>query len=182
MKVKCGFCKQEIEKETAYVVKGLKRCQYFCDENHFKAQENKKTYKPEKTKPNGSPNERRELTDWVQDYYISRGYEKHTINWNLEMATLKNMLEKYDYKISGILLTLKYMCDILDRELLTEDNNSIFALVPFYYDECKRNYIETKEIQKKIKEFDFDEEKTIKVKGYEKNKIKYKKIEMEELI
>ena len=168
MKVKCGFCKQEIDKETAYVVKGLKRCQYFCDENHFKAQENKKTYKPEKIKPNGSPNERRELTDWVQDYYISRGYEKHTINWNLEMATLKNMLEKYGYKISGILLTLKYMCDILDRELLTEDNNSIFALVPFYYDECKRNYIETREIQKKIKEFD-DGDIVVVSKQFNKN-------------
>ena len=167
--VKCAFCKQDIDKETAYVVKGLSnRNQYYCDENHYQAQQNKRRYKPQKMKPNGTPNERRELTDWVQNYYIDRGYEKHTINWNLEMATLKNMMDKYDYKISGILLTLQYMSDILGRELLTEDNNSIFALVPFYYDECKSVYIQTREIQKRIKEFE-DDDVVVVSKQFNKN-------------
>ena len=180
--VKCCFCKQDIDKDSAYCDSSGKRNRYYCDENHFKAQENKVKYKATRFKSNGEPNERRELTDWVQNYYISQGYDKHNINWTLETATLKNMMDNHNFKYTGILLTLKYMVDILNLNLLTENNHSIFALVPFYYDDCKRDYIETMRICKEIDEFDFNDEKIIKIKGYERNKEIYKEIEMEDLV
>ena len=178
-KVKCRYCKEEIDKSTAYNPSGRL---YFCNLDHYKKQCDKDKYKPSKKKKDGSPNERRQLTDYIQDYYISQGYDKHEINWQLIMAQIKNQIDEYGFKYSGMLLTLKYMVEIKEINLLANKSNSIVSLIPFEYNNAKNNWIETQNIKKELESFDFtDKEITIVKRIDNNNKKLYNSIDMDNL-
>ena len=178
-KVKCRYCKKEIDKDTAYKPKDRL---YFCSKEHYKCQCDKEKYKSPKTHNDGSINERRLLTDYIQDYYVEQGYDKHDINWQLITAQIKNQIDEYGFKYSGILLTLKYMVEIKEMNLLDNKSNSIVSLVPFEYNNAKKNWIETEKIKKEIKAFDFNDEEIVIKKSIDKdNKKLYNKIDMNDL-
>ena len=178
--VKCRFCKKEIEKDNAYKV-GQKL--YFCNKEHYLFQCNKEKYKSPKINKDGTSNSRRQLTDWIQDYYVGQGYDKHDINWQLITAQIKNQMDEYGFKYSGMLLTLKYMTEIKGMNLLTDRSVSIVSLIPFEYNNAKNNWLETERIKKEIDNFNFDEEKEIIIKkAIDKNNKKiYNSIDMEKL-
>ena len=75
------------------------------------------------------------------------------------MSQVKNMIDQNGYKYTGITLTLHYMIDIKGINLFSsnEFNGSILNLVPFYYEEAKQNYIETKQIENELKDFEFND-------------------------
>ena len=178
-KVKCRYCKQEIDKETAYHPSGRL---YFCNMEHYKKQCNKEKYKSPKTNRDGSTNERRALTDYIQDYYISQGYDKHDINWQLITAQIKNQIDEYGFKYSGMLLTLKYMVEIKEMNLLDNKSNSVVSLIPFEYNNAKNNWIETENIKKEVESFDFTDKEITVVKRIDKNRKKlYNSIDLNTL-
>ena len=75
--VKCRFCKQSIDKESAY--NPAPRI-FYCNEEHYQKQLDKDKYKPKPIKANGETNQRRLLTDWLMEQHIEQGYDKHDIN------------------------------------------------------------------------------------------------------
>lgn len=179
MKVKCRYCKKEIDKDTAYKPKDRL---YFCSQEHYKCQCDKEKYKSPKVNTDGKSNDRRQLTDWIQDYYVSQGYSKYNINWQLITAQIKNQIDTYGFKYSGMLLTLKYMTEIKGMNLLDDKSNSIVSLIPFEYNNAKNNYIEMQKIKNKINTFDFNDEEIIIKKHIDKsNKKLYNSIDMDSL-
>ena len=177
--VKCRFCKKEIEKDNAYKV-GQKL--YFCNKEHYLSQCNKDKYKSPKINKDGTTNSRRQLTDWIQNYYIQQGYDKHDINWQLITAQIKNQIDEYGFKYQGMLLTLKYMTEIKCMNLLDDRSVSVVSLIPFEYNNAKNNWLETENIKKEIDNFDFSDNEIIVKKSIDKEKKKvYNSIDMEKL-
>lgn len=163
----CRFCKKKIPKETAYK-EGEKN--YFCSFQHSVLQEQKSKYKPKKLSTDGSQNPRRNLTDLIQEYYIEQGIEKHTINWSVETARIKNILDEHkDWKITGLIYTLKYMHDIECLNLFTDQTNCVMALVPFYYTKAMEYYNQTVELKKQFQNYEFINEPKIIKKHIENN-------------
>lgn len=179
-KMICRFCKKEIDKSIAYKHNNTDKA-YYCNYEHWKMQQEKSKYKPKKTKKNGEPNERRELTDLIMSYYIEQGIEKHTINWSIETARIKNILDEHkDWLMTGLTYTLKYMHDIEEVNLFSEQTNCIMALVPFYYVKAMEYYNETTEIEDAINNFNFSE-KVIKIKKGKHKHNKFKEINIDNL-
>ena len=183
--VTCRFCKKKINKSMALKVGDRS---YYCNETCHKKQEDKIKYKPSKVKSDGQINERRKVTDWIMEYYVSQGVDKHDINWGLITAQLKNIMEEKvliddemrNLKYSGILLTLKYLVDIEGKNLLNNESGSVLGLVPSNYIRAKNDYLKTKEIEKAINEFDFNDDVVVIKKNVDK-KSKYKEIDIEKL-
>lgn len=173
--VKCRFCHNSIDKSTAY---SPKKGMYYCDEEHYQKYLDKKNYKPSKTKSDGEPNDRRELTDWIQNYYVDvQGWNKYEINWKLITAQLKNIMEDGDLKYSGILLTLKYLVDIKEMDLLHNESGSVLGLVPMNYINAKNYWKECQEIKKAVEEFEFDDEVRVIKRLDNKDNKWYNKVE-----
>ena len=59
--------------------------------------------------------EYRNLTDYIQEIYISYGYNNNDIEWKMITAQIKNMV-KDGLRYSGILLTLNYMVNDKQKE------------------------------------------------------------------
>lgn len=177
--VKCRYCGKLIDRDNAYKVG---KSSYYCNETHYlnKQDESRNDikYKPQQ----GSS--RRALTDFIQnEIYIKNGWNKKSINWNLLMQQVKSLQDKFGYKYSGILLTLKYLMDIKGMNLLNESNGNCLGLVEYYYDEAKQNYLETQAIKKEIENFDFNDNiKVIKKSIDNNNKKWYNKVKIEDLI
>ena len=129
-KVKCRFCKTEIDKETAYKVG---KASYYCNEECYKKTQEKKA----KPKKNNNDSPMRDLTDYIQELYIKQGYEKNQINWALIGSQIKNLMEENkNWTYGGIKYTLKYMIDN-NINVFDFQSGSILNLVPFYYNEAK---------------------------------------------
>lgn len=153
-KVKCRFCKTQIEKETAIAVPEGKRNKYYCnneckvnDENKSKAKQVKKQQTAEQ-----------EVSHWKQlmDYITSLYGNK--INYPFLCTQIKNMKNEFGMKDSGILLTLKYMYEI--RELTFDDDKGL-GLIPYYYQDAKNFYIRKFKIEEMVKNTEFKEEPII---------------------
>ena len=178
----CRFCKQEIPKGTEYKNKPTDRS-YYCNYEHWVASQNKIKYKPKKTLKDGDMNPRRQLLDYIQQLYVEQGYEKHTINWKLITAVLKNQMdENKDMTLGGIQYTLWYRKEIKQLDLFGDKSNSVLWCVPFNYLDALNYYNQTEEINSSIETFDFNEEPIIIKKSInKKNKLK-KYIAMENII
>lgn len=157
-KVKCVFCHAEINKSEAYCFNGGKRNQYFCSEEQHEKYEAKKKYKPPPKNSDGTINQRRLLTDYIQEQYLKQGWTKEAINWNTITAQIKNLMTEHtDWKYQSIKYVLYYMIEILGLNLFNENfNGSILNLVPFYFQEAKRFWEQKQEISKAIKEQEED--------------------------
>lgn len=172
MKVTCRFCKQEIEKETAYCPS---QKMYYCNTDHYNKQLNKNKYKPKKTKANGEPNDRREYTDYIQKIYIEHGYDKHYIPWQMLMSQTTNILKEHNsWSYTTLQYILYYMYEILELNLFTEESNgSILSLLPYYGLEAEKYYLQSVEISNNIETFDFDTEPRVVIKKNKTNNKKY---------
>ena len=107
-----------IDKKSAYVIQGNKNNLYFCNEEHYIKFINKDKYEPIE----GSP--RRELTDLILDYYLEQGIDRHDINWSIETARIKNILDDpihKDWTITGLIYTLHYIHDTEKINLFDEE-------------------------------------------------------------
>lgn len=177
---KCRFCGKEIEKETSYKIG---KCSYYCNESCFnkselKRKKNKSIYKPKED------SDRLILTNAIQDVYLNQGYSKTEINWVLLMSQVKNMIKDYNYKYTGMEYCLNYMINIKEMNLFNDDfNGSILNLIPFYYDEAKEYWSQTKEIEDSVNEFEFKNEEIVINKKVDNNVKKwYNNIDISKLI
>ena len=94
---KCKQCKNEIEKDKAFVVKGEKRDSYFCNEECSKEFELKKVKsKKEENKPKS---DRVELTDYIQKLYGK------SCNFPMMMMQVGKMQKEFGFTDKGIQLT-----------------------------------------------------------------------------
>lgn len=162
-KVKCRFCKKEIDKSTAYSVE-LGR--YYCSKEHKILQDNKTKYKAPKTNTDGEPNERRMLTDYIQEQFVNQGWDKHDINWTLMTAQIKNM-QKENPKLTynWIRYCLWYLIEIKQQNLFNEEfNGSILNLVPFVFLEAYNYNKETRVIKAKIQDYKEDTERKVVIR------------------
>lgn len=176
--VTCKFCKQKIDKLSAYKI-GEKT--YYCNAQHYNLQLDKNKYKPKKNKSNGEPNDRRILTDYIQKLYVDEGYDKHFIPWKLITSVLKNQMdENKDMTYMGIQYTLWYCKEIADINLFNDKSNSILWCVPFNYHNAQQYYNHTCEIEQSINDYDFNYNNIVikKNKNKDKNK-KYKEIKFD---
>lgn len=178
----CRFCKKEINKTTAFKKNETDR-NYYCNEQHWQASQDKIKYKPNRMKSNGEENPRRLLLDYIQSIYVLNGIDKHDINWKLITSVLKNMMEENsDLTYGGIQYTLWYCKEIKELNLFGDKSNTVLWAVPFYYMEAQKYYNETEEIENKIADWDFDKEKPIIVKQNKKEIKHFKKINIDNLI
>jgi hypothetical protein len=152
--VKCRYCGTEIKKEDAISeVPKVYYCSAECME--MSRDKNAKGKPPVKSA-------RRELTDLIQKYYLANGYKKNEINWNLICAQIKNLVDTYGYKYSGIRYTLWYMVEIIEKPLFDDSyKGSILNLVPFEYINAQKYYQETKALEKAFEAFEGHGEKTV---------------------
>ena len=172
MKVKCKFCHEEIDKESAYVIQGNKNNSYFCNEEHYIKSINKEKYEPIEGNP------RRELTDLILSYYEEQGIDKHNINWSIETARIKNILDEpthTDWTLTGLTYTLHYMHDVEKVNLFNEESNCVMALVPFYYVKAMQFYYESIDVEEAISNFEMKDEVVVihKTRKEEKRKVEW---------
>ena len=146
--VKCRFCKKEIPKSQAYKV-GDKS--YYCGKDCYESSlvKNKSAKSNSYTPKEGS--QKRCLTDYIQDIYISNGreyeigYEKYQKQrfWGMISAQIKNLIDTYGCTYGGIQYTLYYMKDIEEVALFDDKfEGTILNLIPFFSDKAKKYYNE----------------------------------------
>lgn len=92
---------------------------------------------------------------------------------------IKDYVNEYGMKYSGILLTLKYIYEQL--EMPFDEKNGI-GLVVYKYSECSKEWQRQQEINKAIEEFEFEEKEVVVNKRFSGNiNKKYKEIDIGEL-
>ena len=168
---KCRCCGKEIDKETAYKVG---KASYYCNEQCYsvtmaKRNKNKVKYEPQEN------TDRRDYTDYIQKIYLDNGYDKSEINWTLLMSQTKNILSEHEIcSYATLQYILYYMYEVLELNLFTEESNgSILSLLPFYGIEAEKYFNQTKEIEKSIDEFDFNDNEIVIKKSCGGKKKKY---------
>ncbi len=176
--VKCRCCGKQIDKDTAYKVG---KVSYYCNEdcyNKVMAQRNKAKAKYE-PKENS---DRLDYTEYIQRIYLDNGYDKSEIPWQLIGAQTKNILREHEvWSYSTLQYILYYMYEVLELNLFTEESNgSILSLLPFYGIEAEKYYNQTREIEKSIDDFDFNDNEIVIKKSCDNKKKKY--IDLGELV
>ena len=168
---KCRCCGKEIDKETAYKVG---KASYYCNEQCYsvtmaKRNKNKVKYEPQES------TDRRDYTDYIQKIYLDNGYDKSEIPWALIGAQTKNILSEHEiWSYATLQYILYYMYEVLELNLFTEESNgSILSLLPFYGIEAEKYFNQTKEIEKSIDEFDFNDNEIVIKKSCNGKKKKY---------
>ena len=168
---KCRCCGKEIDKETAYKVG---KASYYCNEQCYsvtmaKRNKNKVKYEPQES------TDRRDYTDYIQKIYLDNGYDKSEIPWALIGAQTKNILSEHEiWSYATLQYILYYMYEVLELNLFTEESNgSILSLLPFYGIEAEKYFNQTKEIEKSIDEFDFNDNEIVIKKSCGGKKKKY---------
>lgn len=95
---------------------------------------------------------------------------------------IKDYVNEYGMKYSGILLTLKYIYEEL--EIPFDEENGI-GLVVYKYSECSKEWQRQQEINKAIDEFEFEEKEVVvnkKINNKQWSKVKEINMEDEETI
>ena len=175
-KVKCRYCKKEIDKETAY---SEKEGFYYCNETcHINHEQDKRS--PKKAKKDPKPlegSDMRKLTDYIQELLVERkGIGKERINWEMIIKQAKNIMasQEDNCTYATIHYVLWYMVEIAKVNVFDYKEGSILNLVPYYIREAKQYYFEMQEVKKSAMEFEEMETKII-TPSY-KSKPKFKKI------
>ena len=168
---KCRCCGKEIDKETAYKVG---KASYYCNEQCYSATMAKRNRNKVKYEPKENT-DRRDYTDYVQKIYLDNGYDKSEIPWTLIGAQTKNILSEHEiWSYATLQYILYYMYEVLELNLFAEESNgSILSLLPFYGIEAEKYFNQTKEIEKSIDEFDFNDNEIVIKKSCGGKKKKY---------
>ena len=134
-----------------------------------KRNKNKVKYEPQES------TDRRDYTDYIQKIYLDNGYDKSEIPWALIGAQTKNILSEHEiWSYATLQYILYYMYEVLELNLFTEESNgSILSLLPFYGIEAEKYFNQTKEIEKSIDEFDFNDNEIVIKKSCGGKKKKY---------
>ena len=162
---KCLFCGKEVGSEVAIKFNNIR---YVCSEDCKTKESNKLKYKPQPIKSDGTVNDRRILSDYIQYLYREQSYKDHQINWVLIMSVLKNMMDEHkDYTYKSIRYVLWYMKKIKQMDLFSAESNTVLALVPFNYNEAKQFALECNKIRDSVSKFEMNDE-VIVIKKKEK--------------
>lgn len=178
--MKCRFCGKEItDKETAYKVG---KSSYYCNEECYNQTASAQKKLRDKYKPTEG-SDRLEYTDYIQSIYLDNGYDKSEIPWTFLMAQTKNILAEHKtWSYTTLQYILYYMYEILGLNLFTDiSNGNILSLLPFYGLEAEKYYKQCNDIEQKIEQFEFNEDKIV-VKKANRQRNKHKMINMETLI
>ena len=168
---KCRCCGKQLDKDTAYKVG---KASYYCNEecyNKVMAKRNKAKAKYEPI----DPSDRRVYTDYILKIYLDNGYDKSEVPWTLLMSQTKNILQEHEvWSYLTLQYILYYMYEVLELNLFSEESNgSILSLLPFYGTEAEKQCNQTKEIEKSIDEFDFNDNDIVIKKSCGGKKKKY---------
>lgn len=129
LKITCSMCKQKIQRKNEYLT-GTNTILNFCSEKCYK----------EYVK---SENDKEELINWLLEYH-----KVEKLNSRIYMQLSKMYKEGKKYK--GILLTLKYITDVLKKDLLVDTIN----LVEWEYSNAKLYYKKKEQKRKELKNTD----------------------------
>lgn len=156
---KCKWCGKEIEDKTNATKKGSYWWHNSClEEKEKQKNENKSDYE--------------KLIDYIYELY----------DGNIPVfifKQIKDYVNEYGMKYSGILLTLIYIYEEL--EIPFDEENGI-GLVVYKYSECSKEWQRQQEINKEIEEFEFEEKEVVVNKRFSGNiNNKYKEIDIGEL-
>ena len=177
-KVKCRYCKKEIDKNTAYSpVSGM----YYCNENHYLSALEKKKNTSKHSYKSADGTDRRAFTDAIQDLYVNQyGWDKKKINWQILMSQCNSLLKNNpSWTYDTILYIIWYEQEILGLNLICKDSHwSPFSLVDYYALDAEMYYNECSEIQKSVENYNFDEDNIV-IKKKNNIKVKYKPLEFD---
>lgn len=156
---KCKFCGKLIEDKSNAIKKSNGWWHNDClKEKEKQKSENKSDYE--------------KLIDYIYELY----------DGNIPVfifKQIKDYVNEYGMKYSGILLTLKYIYEEL--EMPFDEENGI-GMVVYKYSECSKEWLRKKEIDKAIEEFEFEEKEVVVNKRFNGNiNNKYKEIDIGEL-
>lgn len=96
-----------------------------------------------------------QLTDYIQEMYVELGVHKLNIPWGQIGSQIQFLVKTYNYKYSGMLLTLKYYHEVLHKDIRPEFG--IQTPIQMCYDEVKQYYQETQEKNQMAQDFVDDE-------------------------
>lgn len=155
---KCKFCGKLIEDKANATKKSNGWWHNEClKEKEKQKNENKSDYE--------------KLIDYIYELY----------NGNIPVfifKQIKDYVNEYGMKYSGILLTLKYIYEEL--EMPFDEENGI-GMVVYKYSEAKNEWLKQREIDKAIEEFEFEEKEVVVNKKIDnKQWSKVKEINMED--
>lgn len=155
---KCKWCGKIIENKLNATKKGNYWWHNSCLEKKEKQKnENKSDYE--------------KLIDYIYELY--NGHIPVFI-----FKQIKDYVNEYGMKYSGILLTLKYIYEEL--EMPFDEENGI-GMVVYKYSEAKNEWLKQREIDKAIEEFEFEEKEVVVNKKIDnKQWLKVKEISMED--
>lgn len=185
--VTCKYCKQKIDKTTAYSETPR---WYFCNKEHFDLfQQDKQKKNQKKCYICGKKKNEYELTKVVNHYICTDCYDEYLKTdeaqieilidyiWNLypkeKQGTnlyyqIKSQVETYHsergFTYQGMLMTMKYCIEILDNEW--DSTYGIGQILNNGYDITKQYYITQQRVKKELKGVDMDMKiKTIRRKN-----------------
>ena len=159
---KCKFCGNEIIDKSIAIKKSNGWYHNSClEELQKQKEENKSDYE--------------KLIDYI--YKLYNGHIPVFI-----FKQIKDYVNEYGMKYSGILLTLRYIYEEL--EMPFDEENGI-GLVVYKYSEAKNEWLKQQEIDKAIEEFEFEEKEVVvnkKINNKQWSKVKEINMEDEETI
>lgn len=147
--VKCRACGTVVSKDTAVLHPDLKRY-YFCNVECMDDYDSgNRSHVSDYTK----------LTDYIQELHIKLGCKKEDINWGMIGKQLEYLKSQHKFKDTGMLLTLKYYCDILNKNI-SPDTGVQYPII-YYYQAAKDYYVQTKHCEELSESFEPDVVQTI---------------------
>ena len=144
-KLKCPVCSSMNYKEDAVLIGKRHFCKGECEQQELERLEKSKL----------------EQDDWSELYnYIEELYgEKPTGMMFKQLGEFRK--DPYNYTNKGMYLTLKYFYETKQQSVI---NNTGLGIIPYVYEEAKKNYIEQMQISAYNSEFESKEEvKTVKI-------------------
>lgn len=136
---KCKYCEQDIVDKEKSIKKNGKYFHLDC----FEKLEAEKAKLKEENK-----SDREKLTDYI--HFELYDYETPVFVFK----QIEDYKRQYGFTYMGMLLCLKYMYEILNMPF---DKDRGIGLIIYYYDKAKKHWLESKQLQQAIDEFEFDE-------------------------
>lgn len=142
-KVKCPLCNKLNDKENTQQLDN----RYYCIEcAEIRTKEKSK-----------------HMDGWDQLYdYICEIYNIPKLT-GLMFKQIKDFRDNYDYKNSGMYLTLKYYYEVLENDV---KEDTALGIIPYYYDKALQHWLEVREIQRHTEGYELNEQiNIVKVKN-----------------
>jgi hypothetical protein len=150
--VQCRYCKEQVDKSEAKVIG--KSTYYHSDCLITKQKEEEKKQK--------NANEFKDLIAYICELY------KLDAPTGMILKQIKEYREEpYNYKLSGIKLSLQYFYETMNNEV---PNDVGIGIVPYVYEEAKKHYLMKRKVEKSINEFSGNDTELILIDLHRKRK------------